>query len=203
MRLKGPRPAGSPLFLTFGFSWATWWAMADASSPCPLLFLHRTLSCERAGRSCPRQGPHPQPRPCRRQPALCQCRLTVALPRVLSSEGAKGAPGPATRACPLAPTLVPVPSPTPQHPQTAHPTQARGRESTGPGVCSGRDRRSDNTPSPASHLSLPGPCSGRLRQDVPRARRQGPLAVRKLAPREATTMQGGAAGTAHSTGPHY
>lgn len=63
-------------------------------------------------------------------------------------------------ACPLAPTLVPVPSLTPQHPQTAHPTEAWGRESTGPGVCSGRDRQSDNTPSPASHLSLPGCCSG-------------------------------------------
>lgn len=32
-RLKGLRPAGSPLVLTFGFSWATLWATADARSP--------------------------------------------------------------------------------------------------------------------------------------------------------------------------
>lgn len=43
-RLKGPRPAGSPLVLTFGFSWVTLWAAVAASSPCPLPLLQRTLS---------------------------------------------------------------------------------------------------------------------------------------------------------------
>lgn len=32
-RRKGLRPVGSPLLLTFGFSWATLWATADARSP--------------------------------------------------------------------------------------------------------------------------------------------------------------------------
>lgn len=45
-RGKGPSPAGSPWLLTFGLSWDTWWATAEASSPWPLCFLHRTLSCK-------------------------------------------------------------------------------------------------------------------------------------------------------------
>lgn len=43
---KALRPAGSPLLLTFGFSWATLWATEDDNSAWPLLFLHRTFPCE-------------------------------------------------------------------------------------------------------------------------------------------------------------
>lgn len=92
---NGPRPAGSPLLFTLGFSWATLWATLAASSPCARLLSHRTLSWNGSGSP---QRPQPaSPRACSEggRSGLALLRGRVALPR--------------PSACALPPPLPPSP----------------------------------------------------------------------------------------------
>lgn len=84
---NGPRPAGSPLLFTLGFSWATLWATLAASSPCARLLSARTLSWNGSG--SPQRPPAGLPSACseggRPGPALLR---------------GHAAPAPAQRLCP-------------------------------------------------------------------------------------------------------